>query len=1037
MSQIEAVKEQVLGKRKFQGPVSTDACGKVAKAMEKNPPLIISHNAQYQRAFKQNRIPYGIQYEIARRLQSDTSNAYNVIDKDNLQGLDTNVTGIKRVMEIFGEESQAAVFSKEVLSKAPWGELDAEDDNLARDRFSGLGFGLIDPSWFGGKVHFTATLFPASEKDSDFRVILQTPELGPSDRFRRRWGSGRFLTLKLPKFAMNLKGTVLEEFMKRPFILLDRVFRAFDAKDSQVFLVATNEFVEAGRIHSFRTIPELPSLKQFLEWHNPLQCNGEQVYSFSSGKLNLIRRRFALGRSNSAPVLRLKLSAIKEMDDIYSSTGSVMTDGAGLINKAALKLIYNNVLMDTWPTAIQCRIQGHHFYIPGLLVLDGTQGDTEPTVWLRPSQRKINYLDCGEEDPTLRTIDMLRSSNAKADCRIPVETIINLSENSVPSTVFIKCAEETLNNILAPLISWQGRHAMEKLWCAVAHVGGVMSARRARHETVLARVKGYVEHQHEGSDADDDDKVTSQSLAWWVDEISGSPSSLEETVMYLLDSGFTPQDCAVLRSKLQMVVQGCVDRYINSYRIDLPSGFSSMAFIVPDERSVLNPGEFFFKTSKCDIRTAEGLLTDTLLGDALITRNPCKLPTDVQKVPLHFYCPQLRHLTDVIICCSKGHRRAADLLSGGDYDGDKALLIWDPEFVNTFHSAPAHFSVEPESIADSFCKINESVKMFCERTIHSSPEEQIQEMQHYLLGSLHDVTKVGKYSNWHLNAIYSLGYTHPETIRLAYMFCKTLDGAKTGLRVIPDVYKTDQQKYERRAPKWKEAEKKKGKGAKYDTSNMVNLQRGSGLKPFIMDILLEHAQNSPWRVAITRQLEGIFSPDQGCDVDPDLTAPWLDFLREHNLKEEAEAGRDTARRLLDGGENQRSTDLAKIQQHVEALYAKHRNQVRGMHATLFFTTFAIEMRQDKLRKLSLEFASGPSALSMSNNEAARIKASYAYYFDGKQRSIMCTKWSRFPWDVAFRELCLIKAQSAKDVSFKPLSTSFYEHFKMQKPRGTQ
>ena len=48
--------------------------------------------------------------------------------------------------------------------------------------------------------------------------------------------------------------------------------------------------------------------------------------------------------------------------------------------------------------------------------------------------------------------------------------------------------------------------------------------------------------------------------------------------------------------------------------------------------SVLEPGEIYFKSSKRNLKTPDGLEIDTVVGDILITRHPCKLPTDVQKV---------------------------------------------------------------------------------------------------------------------------------------------------------------------------------------------------------------------------------------------------------------------------------------------------------------------------------------------------------------------------------------------------------------------
>jgi RNA-dependent RNA polymerase len=48
--------------------------------------------------------------------------------------------------------------------------------------------------------------------------------------------------------------------------------------------------------------------------------------------------------------------------------------------------------------------------------------------------------------------------------------------------------------------------------------------------------------------------------------------------------------------------------------------------------SILEPGEIYFKSSKRNLKAPDGTEIDIVLGDILITRHPCKLPTDVQKV---------------------------------------------------------------------------------------------------------------------------------------------------------------------------------------------------------------------------------------------------------------------------------------------------------------------------------------------------------------------------------------------------------------------
>lgn len=76
---------------------------------------------------------------------------------------------------------------------------------------------------------------------------------------------------------------------------------------------------------------------------------------------------------------------------------------------------------------------------------------------------------------------------------------------------------------------------MFDLWSAVARAGAVMAQRAARTEAGLARVKGYAEKTDPNELDEDEDgleliPVEERSTAWWSDEISGCPSSLEETV---------------------------------------------------------------------------------------------------------------------------------------------------------------------------------------------------------------------------------------------------------------------------------------------------------------------------------------------------------------------------------------------------------------------------------------------------------------------------------------------------------------------------
>ncbi|CAK5275616.1 unnamed protein product [Mycena citricolor] len=963
------------GKRKRDSTTSQEIAGpnrgfKSARlATDEDDISTPAHSPSHERLFASMKLPYGVLYEIAR-FASTKGSGYETLDKTRLpelQGLKT-ADAVAKVPALFGIAISAVdeASTRELAAKAPWKELDLEDEHLARDTYSGLGLSLEAPDWFGGKVHFLGKI---SKDGKSFKVSLKQAELGPSDRFARRWGSSHFLTLNLSKDVLN-QGPKLVKFLSRPF---------------------------------------------------------------------------ALGRSNSAPVLRLEEVCIHNIPDIgqksslfppsgltfpvVSEQDSDMTDGAGLINKAALRLIHHRLDMERWPTAIQCRVVG----AKGLLVMHPNNVDETPTIWIRPSQIKVKHTQ--HSDPTLRTIDMLRSSHAQTRCRLPVETIINLAENGVPASAFMAAIEEAVVTALSPLVKWDGSEdAMLDLWVAVCQEGGVMPARAARKDTVLARLKGYSETSRKDKEEEDDDEDLAEqpsSTAWWVDQTSGCPSSLEETVLYLLDSGFKPQDCSVLREKLSKVVDNCVKRYIDSFRIDLPIGMSAMAFLVPDELGVLGEGEFFFKSSRHDLQTGDGMPTDILIGPALITRHPYR-PMCRRHVPVHFALhdvkerriqwtavdkPELRHFTDVIVLSTKGPRRAADFLSGGDYDGDKGLLVWHPSFVDP------HLTIqqEPVGVASAFSPNNELVAEFLERTRTMTPAQQLSEMQAYLLSAVLNISVVGKYSNWHLNALYTLGYRDPETIRLAYMFCKTLDGAKTGLTVLPQQFEDDRRKYDKRPPKWREAEKKKNQ----DSSNLPHLTRDTQkLGPFIMDILYRHSDKTRWGTTWGQELKAdIDRKFKGTEhvVDQDLVSPWLQFVERDEEKQKTderrratvimlathtlsivglpENDRHLAEEALSVAQNPPLSDRELILEHVRIVSHKHKQKI-GPH----FTKLPIEKRQDILRELSRDFASNLAGLKLEPPEAARLKASCAYWYDSDSRAgLKRLKWSRFPWDVAFRE----------------------------------
>ena len=274
---------------------------------------------------------------------------------------------------------------------------------------------------------------------------------------------------------------------------------------------------------------------------------------------------------------------------------------------------------------------------------------------------------------------------------------------------------------------------------------------------------------------------------------------------------------------------------------------------------------------------------------------------------------------------------------------------------------------------------------------------------------------------------------------LLWRFCKVLDGTKTGLRILPSTLKEDMKNYYNASlgPQWKNKSKKSN--IAFDTTNLAYLTRGKGdfiHGPFIMDVLLAAAKKECTR-ALT-QIDQVFSP-LSITADPDLLQPWREAT-------------DAADRGSPESVKRKKLDLSRIAVHVQDMYKEHRlkmilanketpsgpSNLMGSSKRTSFTKLPIEIRQDVLRGISKKFASAPCLDDMESimDEAmiARFRASYAYKYDAEMRSTGTddregrSPWSRFPWDVAMRELCAIKARALGP--HKTVTTGFYERFKL-------
>ncbi|RYP25689.1 hypothetical protein DL768_011384 [Monosporascus sp. mg162] len=165
---------------------------------------------------------------------------------------------------------------------------------------------------------------------------------------------------------------------------------------------------------------------------------------------------------------------------------------------------------------------------------------------------------------------------------------------------------------------------------------------------------------------------------------AGLPYNAQDIMCFLADGGFEPMRQTYLQKLVFTHQRQKCERV--EMELSVKIARSTYALMVVDFLEVLEPNEvqLCFSSSFDD---GFDQYSDLDGIDVLVARSPAHLPSDIQKVRAVFK-PELRHLKDVIIFPLKGDIPLADMLSGGDYDGDMAWVCWEPDIVDNFESEP-------------------------------------------------------------------------------------------------------------------------------------------------------------------------------------------------------------------------------------------------------------------------------------------------------------------------------------------------------------
>ncbi|CAG1974943.1 unnamed protein product [Fusarium graminearum] len=559
-----------------------------------------------------------------------------------------------------------------------------------------------------------AAEFVINTEDSGplYKLKLQPPRLELGHRLARRFGADRFMEIIIPsptsrdapeiirsdeQGADKVIGWLndnLHYFLGRswsPFynraasksvkdprpphksitIMQERVY--FFAIDGNNFRPPENRFpaLEEATSLEYRTKMRRSDL---LKWAIDVEANAFQP-------VPKLFSRLALSLSKTCPTVVLEPHQFRHRDTMlgfhkYMSSRDReeqkdMGDGIARMSRGLARRVSIHLGLLETPCAFQARIGS----AKGMWIVDVEDDGLDDDVWIEtyPSQRK---WECEFEDVHHRTFEVREWSRELKSASLNTQ-FIPVLEAQAPNP-------NSMRNVIA-------NHLANGLQ---DDIGGQLAA--MTHPTSL---RGWT---HRGFD---------RSSLGRVPFVGGLPDHDDDIVSFMLDAGFDATKCRFLRDLVWNNQKRQAEQLKAKMNIKIPR--SAYAFMVVDFTGTLEEGEVQLAFSSKFQADGE---SDTLLDDIdiLVARAPAHFVSDVQKVRAVFR-PNLKRLKDVIVFSSKGKSPLADMLSGGDYDGDQAWVCWDPDIVRNFSNASK--PAEPDLVKQGYLrKSNPSFQSILETT---------------------------------------------------------------------------------------------------------------------------------------------------------------------------------------------------------------------------------------------------------------------------------------------------------------------------------
>nr|ALJ83735.1 RNA-dependent RNA polymerase [Colletotrichum lindemuthianum]ALJ83739.1 RNA-dependent RNA polymerase [Colletotrichum lindemuthianum] len=798
-----------------------------------------------------------------------------------------------------------------------------------------------------------------------FALTMQPITLDIGCRLHRRFGSDRFLDLLIPapnSWQRPLNNPVksrevVDWFSSGLHYLAGRQWRTFFSKDAGYRTPQRNDtlgpdskpifkdrlylFAENGH-HFHEPLPisfgsSSPNDRvklevcHMLDWLLQLDSNGTQPY------LKLFSR-IQLGLSKTIPVVELyQNQIINRAKDLRSPTGEIMNDGIGRMSEALARKVKDVVGLTDVPSAIQ----GRFGPAKGMWIIDTNNSPDE--LWLEtwPSQRKWN---CDFEDAEHRTLEFRSHAAEPRSASLNVQFLPVLEDRAADKAAMRKAIGDSLVDELNREFEKQ-KNAMDNS----------LKFRQWVNEISMAR-KQRMRHNR-------------------VTFLGGLPDSTEETMNFLLDGGFEVQSQKFLQEHAWELRRTACENLKKKMSIKVPN--SAYLYMVVDFTGVLAEDEVHicfsskFKTDSFSNTMVQG-------RDVLVARSPAHFVSDIQRVKAVFK-QELEALKDVVVFSSRGDIPLAQKLSGGDYDGDKAWVCWEPAIVTNFRN----HSVPPAPDLSDYLRKDET--KYGDLVQKHGKKRAVSEMIRESVAFSMRLNFLGIATNLKEKLCYSINSVNNRyALVLSTLLSLLVDQPKQGYVFTNDDWKRIQKEL-------LDMDKIKNLG---DPAYKGDSWSGRGEPRHIIDYLKFRVVKN----AIDKELEKLhlaMNPQRNAAeyYDAELAKPYKDF---EELASKVPPLKEVLRNL--------TRDLESLEDEWRAKIAGRKDkEIRSCILEVYESYRAIQPRPPKMSKPLQALLAAFLNPSEENSTWALLRASTAFYNHHKK--------PKFVWWMAGRQLQYIKSQT--------------------------